>query len=214
MLCVEPMSQKKARFVKPCAKCGTPFQTYERDGARPARRYCSKACWSTRSMTKACETCTAPINEATRFCSKSCAVAGMRGDKAPAWKGGRNSTERQKMAALLRDWRIFVFNRDGYRCQRCGATKDLQAHHIKPFASHPAHRLLLENGLTVCVDCHGAIHGKDFRKRRERLCGSCGAETSGRSARRLCRSCGVADWHARRKSCEKVSSHPKAPPGR
>jgi len=49
-----------------------------------------------------------------------------------------------------------VLRRDGWRCQRCGSSEDLQVHHMQP-------RSLLggdveENLITVCSGCHREIH--------------------------------------------------------
>lgn len=77
--------------------------------------------------------------------------------KAPWEKSAqdiRNSSEYSK-------WRTDVFERDGYKCQHCdqvGGT--LNAHHIKPFAQYEDLRLELTNGLTLCEDCHKAVHRK------------------------------------------------------
>lgn len=75
----------------------------------------------------------------------------------PNWKGGitpenvklRNSNE-------YKDWRLAVFARDGYACVSCGDSRggNLQADHIKPFAYFPALRFDINNGRTLCKDCH------------------------------------------------------------
>jgi len=49
-----------------------------------------------------------------------------------------------------------VLQRDGWRCQRCGSSQDLQVHHIQP-------RILLggdveEDLITVCTASHRKIH--------------------------------------------------------
>lgn len=56
-------------------------------------------------------------------------------------------------------WRKSVLARDG-RCIKCGATKNLVAHHIKPFAKYKELRLDVDNGMTLCEKCHRDIHGK------------------------------------------------------
>lgn len=77
------------------------------------------------------------------------------------WKGGilkENTKIRSSLEYKL--WRTSVFERDNYTCQHCkrrngnGVTITLNADHIKPFAYHKELRLDINNGRTLCVDCH------------------------------------------------------------
>lgn len=56
-------------------------------------------------------------------------------------------------------WRRAVFERDNYACQRCGRGGQLNAHHIVNYSSAPELRLVLANGLALCVGCHRGFHG-------------------------------------------------------
>lgn len=55
-------------------------------------------------------------------------------------------------------WRKAVFARDGWACTDCGAKDDIQAHHKKPFADFPELRHDVDNGQTLCRNCHAAKH--------------------------------------------------------
>lgn len=58
----------------------------------------------------------------------------------------------------LRVWRNAVFERDDFSCRDCGARDRLHAHHIEHWADAPDRRFDVDNGLTVCPDCHAARH--------------------------------------------------------
>ena len=54
-----------------------------------------------------------------------------------------------------RQWRSDVFSRDNWTCQTCGIRGVyLEAHHIKSWARYPELRLDLQNGATLCRECH------------------------------------------------------------
>ena len=53
------------------------------------------------------------------------------------------------------EWRNAVFERDNYTCQKCKVRGcRLQAHHIKPYKEFPDLRYVLNNGETLCLECH------------------------------------------------------------
>jgi 5-methylcytosine-specific restriction endonuclease McrA len=61
-----------------------------------------------------------------------------------------------------RSWRNQVLARDGHRCVRCGrpCPHPLAHHevdHIKPLARYPRLALAVENGRTLCHECHVRI---------------------------------------------------------
>jgi len=100
------------------------------------------------------------------------------GDKNPMWKGGvtpinqkiRNSKE-------YKLWRLAVFERDNYTCQFCRARNGkgknviLNADHIKPFADYPELRFAIDNGRTLCIDCHKKTETYGVRKKGGTNCG-------------------------------------------
>lgn len=77
------------------------------------------------------------------------------------WKGGV-TPERVKIwrSKEYKLWRKSVFERDNYTCVWCGnkngngKTIILNADHIKPFSLFPELRFAIDNGRTLCVDCH------------------------------------------------------------
>ena len=59
-------------------------------------------------------------------------------------------TKKQIRAAF----RKAVFERDQYRCAKCGASDELDAHHITDRSEMPDGGYVVENGISLCKDCH------------------------------------------------------------
>ena len=95
-------------------------------------------------------------NQYSKKCS-DCFHEYNRGENHPSWQGGK-TPENLRIRGLLeyKLWRNSVFERDGYSCVWCGDNRggNLEADHIKPFALFPELRLAIDNGRTLCVDCH------------------------------------------------------------
>jgi len=84
-----------------------------------------------------------------------------KGEKGSNWQGGK--TEQAKLiksSSEYRLWREAVFARDNWTCVWCDARNgngkfiELHADHIKPFALYPELRFAIDNGRTLCIDCH------------------------------------------------------------
>lgn len=85
----------------------------------------------------------------------------LRGEACHSYKDGKVAERRgERFGAEYKRWRFDVFMRDGFACQHCGDARggNLHAHHIKGFADFPELRLVVANGVTLCEDCHGALH--------------------------------------------------------
>ena len=63
--------------------------------------------------------------------------------------GGENS----------RKWSQQIMKRDNYTCQICNQHGgNLNAHHLNGWNAFPEQRFDLDNGVTLCVDCHKEFH--------------------------------------------------------
>ncbi len=58
----------------------------------------------------------------------------------------------------LRKWRKAVLKRDDYTCQYCGLRESLHAHHKEWQTDRPGLRYKVENGITLCENCHDREH--------------------------------------------------------
>ena len=58
-------------------------------------------------------------------------------------------------------WKREIKQRDGDACRACGETIPLHAHHIKPRSKYPELALELDNGITLCGNCHARLTGRE-----------------------------------------------------
>lgn len=78
-----------------------------------------------------------------------------RGEKAWNWNGGITSEKKLLRASpQWREWRKQVFERDGYRCMDCGDNSYLEPHHIIPLRVDMGKIFNINNGITLCRECH------------------------------------------------------------
>jgi len=56
-----------------------------------------------------------------------------------------------------RAWRVSVIRRDGC-CVICGSLTKREAHHINHSTYFPDLRFSVENGVTLCRNCHSQFH--------------------------------------------------------
>jgi 5-methylcytosine-specific restriction endonuclease McrA len=69
--------------------------------------------------------------------------------------------------------RQMVLARDNYECQKCGSTENLQCHHILPVAVEPLLSADVDNCITLCEECHKAVHqqpGCRYSEIRTEIC--------------------------------------------
>lgn len=103
-------------------------------------------------------------------------IQSMSGENSPVWKGDnvKIPRERHRDNAAYRNWRKAVFDRDYYTCQCCGArngngtTVYLEAHHINNWSTCEDERYSIDNGITLCKDCHISFHSIYGKKENNR----------------------------------------------
>lgn len=109
--------------------------------------------------TKKCAKCDNLILKRSTYCrncSGSINSPKLRGSDSPSWKGGiypHNLSIRRSFQ--YKQWAKKVKERDNYTCQICGVNSVyLHSDHIKEFSNYPELRFDLDNGRTLCVQCH------------------------------------------------------------
>ena len=83
-----------------------------------------------------------------------------RGENHRWWKGGISPiNELLRKSPEYKLWRKAVFERDNYTCIWCGRRdKTIQADHIQEFSKRPDLRFAIDNGRTLCKECHIKRH--------------------------------------------------------
>ena len=114
------------------------------------------------------------------FCSQEChykwSSENLVGEKHHSYNPNITDEERELGRRIegYKDWRKEVFERDNYTCQCCGkrGNGELHAHHIYGYAEYTDLRTDVDNGVSLCEECHKRYHKqygytnnnyKDFR---------------------------------------------------
>jgi hypothetical protein len=168
-------NRPKKRMISVCKTCGENFEHWEGRSAK----YCSRNCWNKRNpnVLRECLLCGKEfftyksVNKL--YCSNKCYNIHqrdiMKNENSPFWKGGitkQNKLDRTR--AEYREWRESVFVRDNYTCQKCGKKNGngyrvyLQAHHKEKWSDNKEKRFDIDNGITLCKDCHLLEHTHKF----------------------------------------------------
>ena len=68
---------------------------------------------------------------------------------------------KERQTAEYRRWKAAVLERDNFTCVLCGQVGgELNVHHIKPYSKYPELRTDINNGVTLCKECHKEVHRK------------------------------------------------------
>jgi hypothetical protein len=185
------MSARNGRY-KICTICGKKY--YIRADRAEASKYCSHKCWSNRRTLRKCEYCGNDITSyfGLKYCSRKCSHSAMVGEKAARWIDGKSlERDRARDGTRLKEWRRLVFKRDGFKCVLCEKGKELHAHHIIEWAKDESKRFDVDNGMTLCIDCHEKMHRKNFHK-KNKICVDCGKKVKVENTR--CHPCASKNY--------------------
>lgn len=66
--------------------------------------------------------------------------------------------KRDMFKGKIKKWRNKVFARDNYKCRKCSKKGKLNAHHIMSWDKNINERFDVDNGVTLCEECHKSFH--------------------------------------------------------
>ena len=136
-----------------CLVCNSEFWRQPSAIKKGQNKYCTKKCYQEFQKGK-------PKSEAfKKYCRSRV------GPRSATWKGGVTPEHlRIRNSKQYKDWRVSVFERDGYTCQTCFVISSknksvyIHAHHIKKFSEFKNLRFDINNGITLCKKCHYEEH--------------------------------------------------------
>lgn len=98
------------------------------------------------------------------FC-KECKREALSGSNHYLWNPELTEKERSENKSRnskgkFKTWRLAVFKRDNFTCQKCSSRKSgtLNAHHLDGYNWCKEKRTDIDNGVTLCETCHSEFH--------------------------------------------------------
>jgi HNH endonuclease/NUMOD3 motif len=175
------------RITVTCAYCGAEKQVVPSLYQRLESFYCNQNCRTEHlkiimkgennpnyiSIERECDGCKEKIKvkpyqlkQKYVFCSYECYKQNIgqyfKGENNWNYNPNLSPEERERIRATSEywEWRKAVYERDNYTCQCCGDNRggNLVAHHLYSYSDYPTLRTDLENGVTLCKDCHISFH--------------------------------------------------------
>lgn len=177
-----PLRKKSKDSIRECLVCKGSFSCRDSPSRMGRGKVCSRNCFylyeRKNPRTFKCRKCNEIVPNKNHkknpiFCSNLCRIKNFIGrklspetrrkmslmkigSKSHLWRGGiwpENKKERNRVEYKL--WREAVFRRDKWTCIECGKKNCyLNADHIKPYSLYPELRHDVNNGRTLCVECH------------------------------------------------------------
>ena len=156
---------KKTGKTLVCLQCKSSFYASGwqlRDGAK----YCSPNCYHKSTIGKSMHPNTKLALSKITIWNKG--LKGyMSGNKHWNWKGGiQSSNTRIRRSMEYKNWVFSIFKRDSFTCQDCKQKESvsgrLVADHVLPFSKFVKYRFDVNNGRTLCIDCHKKKTAQDW----------------------------------------------------
>lgn len=149
-----------------CTICGKNFKGDKYN----ANKYCSWECYlkdhAIKDKERVCPKCGKKFIAKTstdKYCSWECYNTDRhmpKGEEHWNWKGGISKNNDRHDSNEYKEWRQAVYERDKYKCVKCGSKEKINAHHILSWKYYPEQRYNINNGITLCEKCHIELHQK------------------------------------------------------
>ena len=162
--------KKRTRVKANCTVCNKPIERTPSQIKADIKNHCSSKC---ANVTKSRKTKGRPFPEEQKKLLSALKKGkplhpavlegfkkkfpdGRFGELSGNWKGGVTpENHRIRTSEEYKQWAKAVKERDNYTCQDCGQRGGiLHSDHRKSFAYFPDLRFNLDNGRTLCIDCH------------------------------------------------------------
>lgn len=140
---------KTSGFCSSCSQTGIKSHSYI-DGHASKSRTCNK--------------CGKHITSGSiRGSCFKCYTESNRGKNHPNYKHGFYANRIYSTREYI-NWKLSVFERDGRICALCGkqSKRTCHAHHILPKRDRQDLLFDINNGITLCKDCHASINKKEY----------------------------------------------------
>jgi hypothetical protein len=166
-------SPPQNRVKKTCETCGDEFEVLKHRGR--LSRFCCRKCMAIWKESNTVFPVLTPQQKRKQVDARL-ANGNYAKENNPNWKGGITPVNAQiRSCDKYKEWVQAVYRRDVWKCRTCGAAgrkAKLEAHHKKSFATirdeHGVTSLEqallceelwdVDNGETLCIECHGAVH--------------------------------------------------------
>ena len=178
---------KSHYYIKMCKMCKTKFKTRKKRNQYFCSRKCYLKYRAKNGKIIKCVVCgrdfyitQTEIRRKRKFCSNKC--MGLHYSKIKVgknnnfYKDGKSkerAIERDQLRQTIeyKNFVKFFLIRDNNICIQCGTKRkrvkdgkekncNLTVHHIKSWKNYPKLRFDIDNGITLCKDCHFKIHKK------------------------------------------------------
>lgn len=152
---------------KQCPRCGKWFIVQAWQIKNGTGKFCSEGCarignTNAKKASKyvQCATCKKKFKKKyselkktkgdDHFCSRQCWYTYNQGIHNHAWRGGQEG----RSSPEYRTWRKAVLQRDQGYCRVCHSQERIEVHHIIPFPQAILSRWDVNNGISLCHECH------------------------------------------------------------